>query len=242
MKPLLSFDQVSIRYGSFVAVDGVSLDIQEGECLALVGESGSGKTTLARAALGLQTISSGEVRLMGHAIQGTRRGQASEIGIVWQDPYASLDPRWTIGRIIEEPGVLAKVEVDVPALMEEVGLDPSLHSRYPHQLSGGQRQRVAIARAIALKPKVLICDEPTAALDLSVQAQILNLLKDLLRMEQLTCLYISHDLATVRYIADRVAVLKSGRLVESGAIQKVFEDPQESYTRELLSSAPRLLM
>ncbi len=242
MKPLLSFDQVSIRYGSFLAVDGVSLEIQEGECLALVGESGSGKTTLARAALGLQTISAGEVRLMGPAIEGTRRGQASEIGIVWQDPYASLDPRWTIGRIIEEPGALARIEVNVPALMEEVGLDPSLQSRYPHQLSGGQRQRVAIARAIALKPKVLICDEPTAALDLSVQAQILNLLKDLLRMEQLTCLYISHDLATVRYIADRVAVLKSGRLVESGPIQKVFEDPQESYTRELLSSAPRLLL
>lgn len=222
------------------ALDGVSLAVRTGETVAVVGESGCGKTTLARVLLGLQRLSSGEAHLAGQRVEGVSRGQAARVGIVWQDPFASQDPRWPVGRILEEPFRLAGLPGDVPALMSQVGLDPALAGRYPHQLSGGQRQRVAIARALALRPPLVICDEPTAALDLSVQAQILNLLKDLQAETGAAFLYISHDLGTVRYLADRVAVMYMGRIVETGPASQVFDSPMHPYTAALLESAPTL--
>lgn len=165
---------------------------------------------------------------------------AEMIGMVWQDPYASLDPRWKVGRILNEPLKLARKRTELEELMDEVGLDRTLLDRYPHQLSGGQRQRVAIARALALRPPLVICDEPTAALDLSVQAQILNLIRDLQQAVDCGFLYISHDLATVRFLADRVYVMYRGKIVEQGTTETVFENPQHRYTRVLLDSSPTL--
>jgi peptide/nickel transport system ATP-binding protein len=226
--------------GHVRALDGVSLSVAAGETVAVVGESGCGKTTLARVLLGLQRLSAGQAYLTGHRVEGVARGQAARVGIVWQDPFASQDPRWSVGQILEEPFRLAGASGDVPALMAQVGLDPALRDRYPHQLSGGQRQRVAIARALALRPPLVICDEPTAALDLSVQAQILNLLKDLQAETGSAFLYISHDLGTVRYLADRVAVMYMGRIVETGPAESVFRAPMHPYTAALLASAPSL--
>lgn len=229
---------VTFRTGGQVvhALDHVSVAVEKGECVAVVGESGCGKTTLARSILGLQRLDSGSI-LMESAEDGLL---AKRIGMVWQDPYASLDPRWTVSRLMSEPARLAGVPCDVGALLSEVGLDPVLGARYPHQLSGGQRQRVAIGRAVALRPPLVICDEPTAALDLSVQAQILNLLRDL--QQELNCaiLYISHDLQTVRFIAQRVVVMRQGKVVESGTCEEVFDTPKEAYTQQLLAAAPNL--
>lgn len=222
------------------AVDRVSLTVTAGETVALVGESGSGKTTLARAVLGLQSLVSGSIELHGEPVSGVRRDQAARAGIVWQDPYASLDPRWTLERIVLEPLRLLGRDGDAGALLDEVGLDAQYAQRYPHQLSGGQRQRVAIARALAARPPVVLCDEPTAALDLSVQAQILNLLKDLQESHGCAYLYISHDLDTVRYLADRVAVMYLGAIVEEGPAADVFAGPRHPYTRALLASSPSM--
>jgi ABC-type glutathione transport system ATPase component len=221
-----------------VAVADAHFVVNEGECVAIVGESGSGKTTLARAILGLQRLDAGEIRWRGAPLQAKAR--AAEIGMIWQDPYASLDPRWRIGRTLAEPGRLNGTNVDVAALMAEVGLDPTHVDRYPHQLSGGQRQRVAIGRALALRPGVVLCDEPTAALDLSVQAQILNLLRDLRVQRGCAYLYISHDLHTVRFVAERVLVMQSGVIVEQGPVEQVFQNPEHEYTRALLAAAPAL--
>jgi oligopeptide/dipeptide ABC transporter ATP-binding protein len=165
---------------------------------------------------------------------------AQSAGMVWQDPYASLDPRWTVGRSALEPLVLAGKKGDPVELFKEVGLDDRFVDRYPHQLSGGQRQRVAIARALALKPPLVLCDEPTAALDLSIRAQILNLLKSLQSTLGCSFLYISHDLSTVRFLADRVAVMYLGRIVEVGPTAEIFESPKHPYTKALLDSAPSL--
>lgn len=236
---MLELREVVVEYkGGFRAVDGVSLDVTPGEVLALVGESGCGKTTLARAILGMQKLHSGEIRLDGQAI--SRADLARKVGMVWQDPYASLDPRWTIGRSLAEPGRVHDAGVDVPNLMARVGLDTQLQDRLPGQLSGGQRQRVAIGRALALGPSLILLDEPTAALDLSIQAQILNLLRDLQQSEKAAMLYISHDLATVRYIAQRVAVMQAGRIVETGLTEDLFRNPQHDYTKTLLAAAPDL--
>jgi len=226
--------------GQVRALDGVSLELAAGETLAVVGESGCGKTTLARAVLGLQPMSSGKVEVGGVKVTRPTADQASRIGMVWQDPFASVDPLWRVRKILSEPLALAGKTTDLDNLMREVGLDPVLADRYPHQLSGGQRQRVAIGRALALRPPLLICDEPTAALDLSIQAQILNLIKDIQRDRGIAVLYISHDLTTVRYLADRVAVMYLGRVVEQGTAEEVFGQPLHPYTQALLASAPTL--
>ena len=241
---LLSVQDASISFktpgGSIRALDGVSIEVNAGETVAVVGESGCGKTTLAVAILGLQLMESGIIRFQGKEQDRMPRDLAAKIGIVWQDPFASIDPRWQIGRILAEPGVLLDRPVDVPSLLTEVGLDPTMAERYPHQLSGGERQRVAIGRALALRPPLVICDEPTAALDLSIQAQILNLLRELQAERGCAFLYISHDLLTVRYLADRMAVMYMGRIVEFGQTEQVFNSPMHPYTKALLDSAPTL--
>ncbi|HEY3781652.1 MAG TPA: ABC transporter ATP-binding protein [Fimbriimonadaceae bacterium] len=244
MSALLSVQDAVVEFqatgGIIRALDGVSIEVEPGETLAVVGESGCGKTTLARAILGLQPLKSGEIELKGKAITGTYKEIAQDIGMVWQDPYASLDPRWRAGRSILEAAAISGKKMSSTALFEEVGLDTALVDRFPHQLSGGQRQRVAIGRALALKPPLVICDEPTAALDLSIRAQILNLLKEIQANMRCSFLYISHDLMTVRFLADRVAVMYLGRVVETGPTEDIFENPRHPYTKALLDSAPTL--
>lgn len=238
--PTLKVTDLVVSYqgsqGPFMAVDHVSLEAFPGETLAVVGESGCGKTTLARTILGLQKPTSGEIVVNSKRAE-KRSILAERIGMVWQDPFASLDPRWTIKKTLEEPFRLARRKPEIESLAEMVGLNSSVLPKFPHQLSGGQRQRVAIGRALALRPPLLICDEPTAALDLSIQAQILNLIRDIQKQTQSTVLYISHDLGTVRFLADRVLVMQKGKVVEQGRTQEVFGHPKEAYTRELMGSA-----
>ena len=239
-EPTLKVTDLVVSYrgaqGPFLAVDHVSLEAYPGETLAVVGESGCGKTTLARTILGLQAPTSGSVEVNSKR-EAKRSILAERIGMVWQDPFASLDPRWTIAKTLEEPFRLAGKKPDIEPLALMVGLNSSVLPKFPHQLSGGQRQRVAIGRALALRPPLLICDEPTAALDLSIQAQILNLIRDIQKQTQSTVLYISHDLGTVRFLADRVVVMQKGKVVEQGRTQEVFGHPKEAYTRELMGSA-----
>jgi oligopeptide/dipeptide ABC transporter ATP-binding protein len=222
------------------ALDDVSLTVEKGEIVAVVGESGCGKTTLARCILGLQRTVSGTIDLLGERVRGPQRRIAEKVGMVWQDPFASLDPRWPVGRSALEPATLTARAVSLDELMQEVGLSKEFANRFPHQLSGGQRQRIAIARAVALRPPLVICDEPTAALDLSIRAQILNLLKSLREELDSSFLYISHDLSTVRFLADRVAVMYLGKIVELGETEAVFANPRHPYTKALLDSAPTL--
>lgn len=241
---VLTVENLSVSYpvhgGEVKALDGVSLEINKGEIVAVVGESGCGKTTLAKTVLGLQKASGGSVHLMGQPIEGTTRDMATKVGMVWQDPYASLNPRWTIKKSMTEPGVLAGRPTNLDSLITEVGLESRFADRFPHELSGGQRQRVAIGRAISLQPPLIICDEPTSALDLSIRAQILNLLKDIRTEKQCAFLYISHDLTTVRFLADRIMVMYLGRIVESGPTEEIFAHPKHPYTKALLDSAPSL--
>jgi peptide/nickel transport system ATP-binding protein len=232
--------EFSTPNGSVRALDGVSITVNRGETVAVVGESGCGKTTLARCVLGLQPLTDGAVTLDGNPVKGTSRRMAEKVGMVWQDPYASLNPRWRVGRSVVEPMALTGRPRESGEILEEVGLTAEMAERFPHQLSGGQRQRVAIGRALALKPPLVICDEPTAALDLSIRAQILNLLKDVQRKHHCSFLYISHDLTTVRFLADRVAVMYMGRIVEEGPTERIFSDPRHPYTAALLESAPTL--
>lgn len=243
-EPLLRVEDVHVHFrspgGEVRALDGVSLAVERGETLAVVGESGCGKTTLARVILGLQQKVSGKVFFEGQEVWGTFPGIAEKIGMVWQDPFASLDPRWKVGKSALEPLAISGNKAAPGDLFEEVGLSRDLVSRYPHQLSGGQRQRVAIGRALSTKPPLVICDEPTAALDLSIRAQILNLLRDLQAKVHCSFLYISHDLTTVRFLADRVAVMYLGRIVEIGKTEDIFNDPRHPYTKALLDSAPSI--
>jgi ABC-type oligopeptide transport system ATPase subunit len=230
------------------AVDEVSFEIAEGETFGLVGESGSGKTTTGRCILRLVEPTSGEVRFRGEnvlAFSKNRMRQARrQMQIVFQDPYSSLNPRMRVGAIVEEPliihriGTPAERRARVRELFELVGLDPSELSRYPHQFSGGQRQRIGIARALALNPSFVIADEPVSALDVSVQAQIVNLLMDLQQQLKLTYLFIAHDLHLVQHICSRVAVMYQGRIVEMGRTESLFAAPAHPYTRALLSAVP----
>ena len=238
------------RNGDVVAVDGVSFDVVAGETVALVGESGCGKSTVAMALLGLEEQNGGTVRLNGEDISGGKSNKTKhlgrDLGIVFQNPYASLNPKMRIRDVIAEPLTTAfglrgrELQERIVSLLQDVGLGPEHLKRFPHEFSGGQRQRIAIARALALKPKLLILDEPTAALDVSVQAQVLKLLRDLQDDLGLSFLFISHDLATVEYLSRRVMVMYLGRIVESGPVAEVFTSPAHPYTRALLDSVPSI--
>ncbi|PRY44699.1 peptide/nickel transport system ATP-binding protein [Umezawaea tangerina] len=236
----LRFDDVTVRYGKATAVDGVSLTVPEGEVVGLVGESGSGKSTLARAAVGLAPLSGGRITLGGAPVP--TRGRPRPLQMVFQDPYSSLDPRMTVGESVTEAmppgGTRAERRAEVERLLELVHLDPACAGNVPSRLSGGQRQRVAFARALAARPRVVIADEITSALDVSVQGAVLNLVRELQRDLGLTILFISHNLAVVRYVASHVAVMRDGRIVEQGPAERVLTEPAHDYTRELLAAVP----
>lgn len=228
------------------AVEGVSLAVSQGETLGLVGESGCGKSTLGRVAAGILQASYGQASVAGEPVMSGERKASTRIQMVFQDPYASLNPRMRVGETIAEGPLAHKLllpvqsAADVTHWLEAVGLDAAAAQRFPHQFSGGQRQRVAIARALAMRPDALVCDEPVASLDVSIQAQIINLFLKLRRELNLTMLFISHDLSVVRHVSDRVAIMYLGRIVELGATEQIFSAPRHPYTRALLDSAPRL--
>jgi oligopeptide transport system ATP-binding protein len=256
--PLVSIEGLEVRFpvrgalgrqrGTVHAVDGVDLDIAAGEIVALVGESGSGKTTLGRCVLGLLEPSAGRVTLDGVEVRERRRSGHAPVHRlvqpVFQDPYSSLDPRWPVHRTIREPldaqgiGDGEARAARVRELLGEVGLSEGVGRRRPRDLSGGQRQRVAIAAALAPRPRLIVADEPVSALDMLVQAQILNLIDGLRAEHGVAILFITHDLAVVRHLADRVAVMYLGRIVEEGPVQQVFGEPRHPYTRALLSANP----
>ncbi len=244
-----------LRTGMQAVVEDVSLSIESGETLGLVGESGSGKTTLARMILGLVAPSSGVVRVDGtdvaHASGAEMRRLRRQMQPVFQDPYAALNPRMKVLEIVTEPLVIHRRDAGIATdraalrskaieLLREVGLDESALDRYPHEFSGGQRQRINIARALALRPRLLILDEPVSALDVSVGAQIVNLLRRLQRELGLTYLFISHSMPLVRYLSTRIAVMERGRLVETGEAEALCANPQQAYTRQLLEATPEL--
>ena len=235
-----------------IAVAGLSFAIMRRETFALVGESGSGKSTVAKMVVGLIPPTAGDVQLDGVSMfaredEGKRRQLRHRIQMIFQDPYASLNPRWRVGDIIAEPlrafglaADAAAIEARVCALLRLVGLDPADAVKYPHEFSGGQRQRIAIARALSANPEFIVCDEPTSALDVSVQAQILNLMRDLQDQFGLTYLFISHNLAVVRHMANRIGVMYLGRLVEIAPARDLFAAPRHPYTRMLLDAVPDL--
>jgi ABC-type glutathione transport system ATPase component len=250
--PRLEIENLSVTYrrrgrDPVHAVKHVDLVVEPGQTLGIVGESGCGKTTLSRAVLGLLPFT-GSVKLDGHPLDWKADGNSlrKRLQLIFQDPYASLNPRMTVGQALSEPLVvhssLAKGErlESVRSLLTKVGLAESDMGKYPHEFSGGQRQRIAIARALILKPDIVIADEPVSALDVSVQAQILNLLADVKTEMGLTLLFISHDLSVVRHVADRVAVMYQGEIVEEGTATAVMNTPQHPYTQTLLAAAPKL--
>jgi oligopeptide transport system ATP-binding protein len=230
------------------AVDGVSFTVNKGETLGLVGESGSGKSTTCRVVLQLLKPTSGSVKFEGREIAGLKRRELRplrrEMQMIFQDPYASLNPRKRVGQIVGDQLKVQKiasgkeVRTRVEALLERVGLSPEHYNRFPHEFSGGQRQRIGIARALALEPKLIFCDEPVSALDVSIQAQIVNLLDDLQDEMGLTYLFVAHDIGVVRHISDRIAVMNHGKIVETGDADQVCEHPRDEYTKKLLAAVP----
>ncbi len=252
--PLLTVDDLVVEYPGkgfraqpFRALKGVSLDILPGETMGLVGESGSGKTTLGRAVLGLAPVSGGTVtydgRDISHLGRSARRALSSEIQVVFQDPYSSLNPSMTIEQILAEPLTASGVATSearsrVRDLLDQVGLPSDARSRLPREFSGGQRQRIAIARALALRPKLIVCDEPVSALDLSTQARVLDLFIDIQNRTGVAYLFVTHDLAVVRHISHRVAVMYKGEIVETGPADRVTSQPEHPYTQRLFMAAP----
>ncbi|MGQ2914297.1 ATP-binding cassette domain-containing protein [Microbacterium aurantiacum] len=252
--PLLEVKDLVVEYPGkgfrtkpFRALKGVSIDIRPGETVGLVGESGSGKTTLGRALLGLAPVTSGSVaydgRDIGHLSRSARRDLSSEIQVVFQDPYSSLNPSMTIEQILAEPltaggTAVREAKARVKDLLDRVGLPDGARTRLPREFSGGQRQRIAIARALALDPKLIVCDEPVSALDLSTQARVLDLFIEIQERTGVAYLFITHDLAVVRHISHRVAVMYHGEIVENGTGEQVTSDPQHPYTRRLFMAAP----
>jgi oligopeptide transport system ATP-binding protein len=230
------------------AVDGVSFSVPQGQTLGLVGESGSGKSTVCRVMLQLLKPTSGSVRFEGQEITGLSRRALRplrrEMQMIFQDPYASLNPRKRVGQIVGDPLKLqdlasgSELRRQVQGLLERVGLSSEHYYRYPHEFSGGQRQRIGIARAIALKPKLVVADEPVSALDVSIQAQIVNLLDDLQDELGLTYVFVAHDIGVVRHISDRIAVMHNGKIVEQGSADQVCEHPSDDYTKKLLAAVP----
>jgi len=253
MTELLKIDNVEVTYKGkglkkdFKALKGVSLDIRAGECVGLVGESGSGKTTLGRAVLGLAPVTAGSITMEGkeiaHASRAERKDLAKDIQVVFQDPYSSLNPSMSIEQILTEPLLVrdvSKTEANqrVRELLEAVGLPSDAAQRRPREFSGGQRQRIAIARALALDPKLIVCDEPVSALDLTTQARVLDLFLEIQERTGVAYLFISHDLAVVRHLSHRVAVMYQGEIVEWGEGEQVTTNPQHPYTKRLMLAAP----
>jgi peptide/nickel transport system ATP-binding protein len=251
---VLSLKDVNIEYPkrgrvpAFLAAKNINLEIAKGEVVGLVGESGSGKTTVGRAAVGLLPVKSGSLIVAGKDISSTKKSELrqlrSKLGIVFQDPGSSLNPRWSISQSIAEPLVLSKqfskdqANKRIDELLDQVQLPIGYRNRYPHELSGGQRQRVGIARALALSPEFLVADEPTSALDVSVQARVLELLKELQKDLGFACLFVSHDLAVVDFLADRIAVMNHGEIVEQGDKDQILRNPQQDYTKRLIAAVP----
>lgn len=246
---ILQVEHVVKTFGSSRAVDDVSFAVARGEVLGLVGESGSGKSTTARCASGLLRPDSGSVLVDGSEIVGARapvlRRAQSIMQMVFQDPYSSLNPRMTVEQLVGEGLLVHRLETKAAArrervaeLLDMVGLDSAHLGRYPRSFSGGQRQRIAIARALAVSPQLLICDEPVSSLDVSVQAQVLNLFRELRERLDLSILFIAHDLGVVHYLCDRVAVMESGRIVEMGDREQVYRNPSHPYTQSLLDAVP----
>lgn len=251
--PLLSVENLTVEFGSrglfasskapMRAVDNLSFTLHKGETLGLVGESGCGKSTLSRAILGLIKPHAGQVLLSGHDIHkasaSTLKRLRQSTQMIFQDPAGSMNPRMRISDIVAEPLIIHGLPYQgvIEPLLERCGMPAACMTRFPHEFSGGQRQRIAIARALALRPALVICDEPTSALDVSVQAQILNLLLDLQREFQMSYLFISHDIGVVSHVSTRIAVMKSGRIVEIGQAQEIIQTPQDPYTRQLLAAA-----
>jgi peptide/nickel transport system ATP-binding protein len=253
--PRLTFgEKIAASLGSAIetrtvqALDRVSLSIASGEVVGLVGESGCGKSTLGRVISGILPPTSGTARIGGEPVMARGRKRTTRVQMVFQDPFASLDPRMRVGQTIAEGplahGIVGRNDATsyVGKWLDAVGLDPDFASRFPHQFSGGQRQRIAIARALAMQPDVLVCDEPVASLDVSIQAQIINLFLKLRRELGLTMLFISHDLGVVRHISDRIAIMYLGRIVEIGDAKHAYASPLHPYTRALLDSVPKLVL
>lgn len=244
MTPLIQVKQLKKQYAAVTAVYDLSFDIFEGETLGFVGESGCGKTTTGKMVIGLERPSSGQILFEGKEIATDLSSYRKQAQYIFQDPYASLNPRMTAGDIVAEPldihrlakGPLRQKRLE--ELFHLVGLDPSMINRFPHEFSGGQRQRIGIARALAVNPRFIVCDEPVSALDVSVQAQILNLLKQLQKEKHLTTLFIAHDLRVVKYLSNRIAVIYLGHIVELAPTNELFSNPKHPYTKALLSAIP----